>query len=1298
MTFTLKPNRLFQYLGWTILGLLLLLLVIEGWRYGVKPSTSQREAIVEQSLNSAVELFEQRQQDLLKQTERLAASMDLLLVRKQSAGRIHSLIQQFPDFWSVALIGDSEPIVWDGFTRQEQVDGLDVAGGLEPTVQIQRRNNVLLLEYIYPFSVQDSAGTIPYALFTSYRIEQRNPLAIGKELEYNLFESSQTSPQYPVEYSIYSSTPSDYLQLKKLETLNGDSVGVVYATSETFEQTYDEWEENTNYWRSVFALISFAFIAALLFAVADHFGRWKGLFLQLILIGVGWSIFQITDFHHTWAETLLSETERSDSIQSAKELSNFALNSLFAVLAAVTVARKPVSNIRELDSTSYFSSIGVATFIGAFNSLLILFVISESYTAAVESNISFLDLQIFPSWNTVIFYLSLGAFLAALGILLVSLNRFLFKYARSQRPFVASILFAAFFLTLFTAQLLLPAWMVLNWVFYLSIGIFVAIFSLSLIYEAYEDVIASSSQLRRVVISSFFLALLGLPILYQTYLGNMDRQLWERAVEYSKIEDPLAAEVTDKILRSLEQEFRGITSTALQDSQSAIQSRFTQSFQDLLNPEWQSYSFDLQLIEPSGELVANYSTDLNSPNWVTVYDVSHLSTATEIQQITRSSVRPIVQLPQLINQEDYRTFYRGWIPVFGPTGNDPVGWIRCSVYQERPQFDKPIRAVMASLEEDWINSYLMQEFRDGRVFRTTLQGFENHFPEYQQMQENRFNALGNDTLVYLADAESDYIYRTLLWEKAEGEIIKVSTTIADFRIILFSYFRFGFILLLAGCFIILAIKAVAWKNFNLMGRNSQFQDRILDSFLLAILIFLGLLIIASHSAIKEQNKEIVRQELFDKLERLTNSVQRSRNIDTSIGESMDDVFALDIVTTQLNVDATYYEDLWMTETTTPQIYQQNILPSALPYLVYTDLFEEHKRETTSTITLADQQLLIGYRSILDDDNEPVATIAIPTFLHSPKYEQQLLETTSYLILIYLFVFGLFILASTLISKQLARPLAFIQRGLNKISEGNLNTTIPVKSDDEIGKLAKAYNQMVFRLKQLQTELAKAEREAAWKEMAQQVAHEIKNPLTPMKLNVQHLERQLASTDYDPAQLKEKIREITANLIEQIQSLNSIASDFSKFAQPVEEDFTDVNLNELLLSVSDLYKHDKQVKIIKNLPDNSVVIRGAADELKRVIINMMKNAYESIDGNGEIILRLFRRQQHAFIEIEDTGSGIREEDKPNIFVPNFSTKSSGTGLGLAICKKVVEAHHGSISFASVEGEGTTFIIKLPLNAE
>ncbi len=334
---------------------------------------------------------------------------------------------------------------------------------------------------------------------------------------------------------------------------------------------------------------------------------------------------------------------------------------------------------------------------------------------------------------------------------------------------------------------------------------------------------------------------------------------------------------------------------------------------------------------------------------------------------------------------------------------------------------------------------------------------------------------------------------------------------------------------------------------------------------------------------------------------------------------------------------------------------------------------------------------------MNEENEPVGAIAIPTFLQSPVYREQLLETTSYLFGVYLFIFGLFILGAVFLSNRLTKPLQLIQSGLNKISRGDLKTRVEVSSQDEIGSLANAYNEMVYRLDEARRELVKAEREAAWKEMAQQVAHEIKNPLTPMKLNLQHLQRQLEANPENVMELKPIIERTAGNIIEQIESLNKIASDFSKFAKPVNQPFEEINLTNLLSSIADLYQHDKLVSISLNIPSEVVKIEAVEDELRRVFINIVKNGIEATENSqAKLQISLKQSKNHVFIEIQDNGQGISDSDAKKIFVPNFSTKSSGTGLGLAITKNIIDAHNGEIKFTSVQNHGTTFFIKLPVH--
>ncbi len=941
------------------------------------------------------------------------------------------------------------------------------------------------------------------------------------------------------------------------------------------------------------------------------------------------------------------------------------------------------------------------------NVLAILGTFYQSYMVSENSDILLMNLQIIPPAATLFYYLFLGLMLFSTGLILTSLNRFLIRSGRDQRKLIATLITTGFLIALLVAQLYIPEVIQLNWALVFSIIYFAVILITAYAYINNPSLMDQLSTLRAIVVATFILALIGTAITYHSSLEKQDLTLKDRAIAFTEDEDPEVRNLTADILSELEKQLRGISTGDLNNRVAFIQSEFTNTIEELIVEDRQKYSIDLQLVKPDGNLIADYSTDLSSPNWVQVFDISRLSiVALDIEQITRENNRPIVQLPELVNKQDYSTFSRGWIPLFGgkeenevqdEEKDDPIAWILCSVYKERPNFNKPIRAVMAALTyNDWSNSYLMLEYRDGKLFNSFRQGVTGSFPRYNKLRSPELKQLETDSLFYYTSEQLQRSYRNLIWEVAPDRVLKVSTIKPDYKNILFSFFRLNFTLLISACIISLLLHATGIHKFTLHGKDERFRNRILDNFLLATLIFLLLLVVTTHYAIKHQNEEIVRQELFDKLESLTQSTQNNFAALPAANDNLS--FSLDSLVNPLNVDASYYKNRTLTTSTTPQIYQQHLLPNTIPFPVYRDLYDEQLREGLTEVSLASQDLLIGFRSVLSAENRPVAAVAIPTFLQSPKYDQQLLETTSYLILLYLVIFGLFISGTALVSRRLTRPLIYIQRGLNKISEGDLNTKIPVKSNDEIGNLAEAYNEMVSRLKDLQEELAAAEREAAWKEMAQQVAHEIKNPLTPIKLNVQHLERQLAADDADVNELKPRIKEITKNIITQIQSLNNIASDFSKFSQPINQEFESVSLNSLIESVKDLYQHDEDTSIVTELPPHNLIVEGVNDELRRVIINMVKNAFEAMPEGGVIKIRCYTQKQSAFIEIEDNGRGISEEDKSKIFVPNFSTKSSGTGLGLAICKKIIEVHRGSISFASIEGKGTTFVIKLPLKKQ
>ncbi len=224
-------------------------------------------------------------------------------------------------------------------------------------------------------------------------------------------------------------------------------------------------------------------------------------------------------------------------------------------------------------------------------------------------------------------------------------------------------------------------------------------------------------------------------------------------------------------------------------------------------------------------------------------------------------------------------------------------------------------------------------------------------------------------------------------------------------------------------------------------------------------------------------------------------------------------------------------------------------------------------------------------------------------------------------------------------------------------------------------------------------LARSEREGAWREMAKQVAHEIKNPLTPMKLSIQHLQRALKDNIPDVKELTEKISQ---RLIEQIENLSNIATAFSDFAKMPQGNFIHLDIIPILSSTVELFQESEQIEIKFQYPENICLVNGDKEQLMRVFTNIIKNAIQAIPENQEGIIDILLEdnQTNFLISIKDNGVGIAEEKRNHIFEPNFTTKSSGSGLGLAISKNIIERMSGKIWFESTLNSFTTFYIEIP----
>jgi two-component system, NtrC family, nitrogen regulation sensor histidine kinase NtrY len=387
---------------------------------------------------------------------------------------------------------------------------------------------------------------------------------------------------------------------------------------------------------------------------------------------------------------------------------------------------------------------------------------------------------------------------------------------------------------------------------------------------------------------------------------------------------------------------------------------------------------------------------------------------------------------------------------------------------------------------------------------------------------------------------------------------------------------------------------------------------------------------------------------------------------------------------------------YLESTNRPNIFEKKILapwinPSAMSGIMEKNQIQLLVDEKIGKLRY--QTVYLAVPSQIDQSN--IGILAVPFFESETELNSLISDVLSNIFNAFVIIFILFLIVSSFVSKNLTLPFKLLTQ---KLKSTNLENNEPMYwgSKDEIGLLVNEYNNMLFKLEASKKVLASTEKESAWKEMAKQVAHEIKNPLTPMKLTLQHLLRLDQEGKLDD---QEKLRKSLETLIHQVDALSGIASSFSTFAKMPLPKNEIMNFKTVLMQVLELFKNDQRV-LIDFLDDSyteEIIIMGDDKLFGRVIANLIINGIQAVEAGKvpHIKIWLWMTEQSVFLEIADNGKGIPPALKDKIFIPNFSTKSTGSGLGLAIAKSGVETAGGKIWFDTEVGKGTTFYLTFPL---
>ena len=482
--------------------------------------------------------------------------------------------------------------------------------------------------------------------------------------------------------------------------------------------------------------------------------------------------------------------------------------------------------------------------------------------------------------------------------------------------------------------------------------------------------------------------------------------------------------------------------------------------------------------------------------------------------------------------------------------------------------------------------------------------------------------------------------------------------------------------------------------------NPSLRTRIYFSMVIMILISMLVIGIFTIFHFKDKNDEYHQKRLSRQEERVIATIQYflkdsdlQEDLNTYIKEFEDKILEIaDVNNLDINIFNTHGEILMSShmELEDPNFYLKIIKDSIFYQL-------EKNEHVVVEQGPEDNMYLSTYSYIKNDEGKRICIINLPYSRSGSANKREVSEFLSSLLIVYAVLLIGVILLAYLLSNYITKSLRVIKERFKSVGINKKNEQIFWKGSDEIGSLVTEYNHMITQLEISADKLAKSERESAWREMAKQVAHEIKNPLTPMKLSVQHLQR---SFDPNDADFEEKIKMFSDKMIRQIDTLSSIANEFSNFAKMPKSKIAKIDLIKLLNDALELFAEIDRVKMhfTNNTSANTLMIDGDNEQLTRVFNNLIKNGIQAIPENreGEIVVLLEEKDGSVEVEIRDNGIGIVDAKKEQIFVPNFTTKSAGSGLGLAMVKNIIDNHYGKVWFESDPPKGTSFFVSLPMH--
>ena len=646
--------------------------------------------------------------------------------------------------------------------------------------------------------------------------------------------------------------------------------------------------------------------------------------------------------------------------------------------------------------------------------------------------------------------------------------------------------------------------------------------------------------------------------------------------------------------------------------------------------------------------------------------------------------------------------YAGIVPI-GEPDDEPAGWITSSAEPHLllEDADTPLLRILVSSGDGGLYDNLsLAVFDDGLLVRS----FGRRFGRYL-LDESVERELGAEPVLWRAENIKERSYRTFyrrehLNQPAAGNgrsVVAVRTPATSSFDDLFYLLR----LTVAGLFVGLPFYVVGlvmrMQSGQLRAPKVRFRDKVLNVFLGVGILSVVVVGLVGVQVVTEENDRAIQSWLRQHLQRVEQALLLEARGDETASSVLERI-RLDSLAARVGLDLNLYRDGTLVTASRPQLVRERLIDRRLPIRAHEALNVDGYKVTFVEDKIGEFGYTAGYWAVLDETGRIRYVVSVPTLPEQERIQEERSRTLAYLFGSLLALLMVVMMTAAISASFLARPIASLRQGLAAVAQGHFERLAPVNTRDEIGELVDSFNDMQGQLIESRRKLTLQERQLAWREMARQVAHEIKNPLTPMKLSLQHLHRAWVDGDgKDRQRFGRLIEHITTTLVEQIDSLAHIANEFATFARMPARMVECIDCNDVIREAVSLMQLEAHVVIGLRLHAEPIMLEADREALRRTFINLIKNALEAIRDadQGNVTISSTVAEGALYTTVQDTGMGIAPELRERIFEPNFSTKTSGTGLGLAIARRSIEAMGGSVGFETDLGCGTTFWIRVPL---